>query len=273
MVSARSGVNKTSKFTECYCEYNQEESIFKFESRSPIITKGLPVSFIRGNMKDLIETYKLAGYQTKQDREIPFPHQLIYSDKGKLQSLEISLGDDLNLNINTFQRNLIEEEALQFVKKLALYFKDFIENREKSSSNQQNLSSSSFPKQTLPLSQDEEIIRNFVARIEEGKANEAAKMMKINQRNASQARSEFQAWAAQFAAITSFKLLKIEKASEDQWSETRHIYRVTFDVRMDPRSAKAPIPYYGWENGLNIRWIILEKEGNVWKIARIATSP
>jgi hypothetical protein len=40
---------------------------------------------------------------------------------------------------------------------------------------------------------------------------------------------------------------------------------------MDSRSADAPISYYGWQNGGNTRWISLEKVGDLWKIAEIAT--
>ncbi|MCM8788053.1 MAG: hypothetical protein NC935_08410, partial [Candidatus Omnitrophica bacterium] len=73
--------------------------------------------------------------------------------------------------------------------------------------------------------------------------------------------------------ITSFKLLKMEKANENEWTDTKDIYKVVLDVWMDPKSANAPIPYYGWENGQNTRFLTLEKVGNLWKIAEIATGP
>lgn len=77
--------------------------------------------------------------------------------------------------------------------------------------------------------------------------------------------------AVQFANIFSFKLLKLEKSNEDEWTSTKHIYKVLLDVKMDPRSADAPIPYYGWQDGENTRWIVLEKVNGQWKIAEIAT--
>ncbi len=42
---------------------------------------------------------------------------------------------------------------------------------------------------------------------------------------------------------------------------------------MDPSSANAPIPYYGYETGENIRFITLVKENKLWKIDEIATGP
>lgn len=80
-------------------------------------------------------------------------------------------------------------------------------------------------------------------------------------------------WAVQFAAINSFKILKIEKFDEDHWTKDKQIYKILVDVWMDPRSADAPIPYYGWENGENVRWITLEKVDNIWKISEINTGP
>jgi len=119
----------------------------------------------------------------------------------------------------------------------------------------------------VPLPSDEDIIRNFVNLIEEGSVDKAVLMMKTKDE------TELQTWAVHFAAINSFKVLKIEKASEKSWTDNKHIYKVVLDVWMDPKSAQAPIPYYGWQNGENTRWITLEKVENVWKIAEIATGP
>jgi hypothetical protein len=42
---------------------------------------------------------------------------------------------------------------------------------------------------------------------------------------------------------------------------------------MNPNSANEPIPYFGWENGQNIRWVTLVKEGKMWRIEGLATGP
>lgn len=271
--SVKNGVNKSSKNTEYYCEYYQEPPGFTYQGNIPIPSKRIPISFIKGEVKGIREAYKLSGYSIKQDSEIPFPHQLVYNQKGKLQNLEIFLADDLDLIVNTFQSNLTQEEALNFVKKFALYLKDLTENKTSSQSQPPSPTTSSQAGSTVPLPQDEDVIRNFVTLIEEGKADDAAKMMKISDQSPPQANSELQAWAVQFANINSFKLLKMEKANESEWTDTKHIYKVILDVWMNPDSGNAPIPYYGWQNGENTRWLTLEKVGDVWKIAEIATGP
>ncbi|MDH7476082.1 MAG: hypothetical protein QHH09_01255 [Microgenomates group bacterium] len=271
--SVKNGENKTSKYTEYYCEYYQEPPGFTYEGNVPIPSKRIPISFVKGDITGIRESYKLSGYSIKQNSEIPFPHQLVYNQKNQLQRLEIFLADDLDLIVNTFQSNLTSDEALNFVKKFALYVKDLSENKTSSQSQQPNPTTNSQTSGTVPLPQDEDVLRNFVNLIEEGKPDDAAKMMKISDQSPPQANSELQAWAVQFSNITSFKLLKMEKTNENQWTDIKHIYKVVLDVWMNPDSASAPIPYYGWENGENTRFITLEKVGNLWKIAEIATGP
>jgi len=39
-------------------------------------------------------------------------------------------------------------------------------------------------------------------------------------------------------------------------------------------SKNAPIPYYGWHDNPNVRWITLEKNSDgFWEIASLATGP
>jgi hypothetical protein len=45
------------------------------------------------------------------------------------------------------------------------------------------------------------------------------------------------------------------------------------DVIMKPESVNVIIPYYGWNNSENIRWVTLIQENNLWKINGIATGP
>lgn len=117
------------------------------------------------------------------------------------------------------------------------------------------------------MPQEEDIIHNFVNLIEEGYPDKAASMIKTSDE------SELQAWAVNFSNINSFKLISLEKTRENEWTENKHFYKAVFDVWMNPDSANAPIPYYGWQNGENTRWITLEKDGNTWKITEIATGP
>jgi hypothetical protein len=140
------------------------------------------------------------------------------------------------------------------------------QNREKPCS---NCLKSNNSKQVTNI-QEEEIVRNFFALIDEKRSNDAVFMMseKINKDD-----SNKQAWAVNLNAINSIKVIKIEPSMKENWTDSNHTYKLTLDVSMNQNSAKAPIPYYGWDNGQNIRWVSIIKENNLWKIKELATGP
>jgi hypothetical protein len=122
---------------------------------------------------------------------------------------------------------------------------------------------------TVPLPQETDIVRNFFNLINERRISEAVGMMSdaINQDE-----SQKQAWGVQLNTLTSVKVLAIEPSLPDTWNNT-HVYKVTFEATVDPSAANAPIPYYGWDNGKNIRWVELQKVNDLWKITGLATGP
>ena len=115
----------------------------------------------------------------------------------------------------------------------------------------------------VPLPQQEDIVRNFLNLISEGKIPEAVEMLSPQ---AAGNDSQKQAWGVQFNAFKTLTLKKIEPAGDNN-------YQVTLEVEMKPEAANTPIPYYGYENGVNIRWIGLTKVDGLWKITGIATGP
>jgi len=120
------------------------------------------------------------------------------------------------------------------------------------------------------LPTEEDIIRNFFALIQERKISEAVLMMSDPITKGERVK---QAWGVQLNAIKSIRLLSIEKSMSETWTGEQHTYKVSLDMTMDTSSANEPIPYYGFENGKNIRWIPLIKSDNQWRIGGIATGP
>jgi len=115
----------------------------------------------------------------------------------------------------------------------------------------------------VPQAQGEDVVRNFLSLISEGKISDAVNMM-VPRAIADD--SQKQAWGVQLNAFKKLELKKIEPAGDN-------MYQVTLDVEMKPEAAGGPIPFYGYENGENIRWIGLEKVDNVWKVTGFATGP
>ena len=122
----------------------------------------------------------------------------------------------------------------------------------------------------VPLPQESDIIRVYFNLIDEHKISEAVMMMSDE---IIKDDSQKQAWGVQLNAINSIKVQRVEPYPQSEWTNTTHIYKVILDVKMKPESANAPIPYYGWFDGENTRWVDLVKSGKNWKINGIATGP
>ncbi len=127
-----------------------------------------------------------------------------------------------------------------------------------------SLNQSSLENKSVPLPQETDIIRSFFEIINEGRAIDAISMMAPSLVGDD---DDKQAWGVQFNAFKSLKVASIERTNRE------HEYKVVLTALIKPEASRAPIPNYGWDNGTNIRWIILVKSGNLWKISAIATGP
>jgi hypothetical protein len=122
----------------------------------------------------------------------------------------------------------------------------------------------------IPLSSGEDVIRTFFSLIQEKKIPDAVSMMsKIAIPND----SIKQAWGVQFNAMNSVKVISIEPLNISEITNNKNIYKTALDISMNPDSVNEQIPYFGYENGTNIRWIELIKEGQIWKVNGIGTGP
>jgi hypothetical protein len=124
--------------------------------------------------------------------------------------------------------------------------------------------SQSTPQAAVPLPRGEDIVRTFFNLIGEGRISDAVNM--LTPKNISDD-SQKQLWGVMLNSFKKISIKSIEAAGENT-------YRVDFEAEMKPGSENAqPIPYYGFNNGINTRWVSLEKVGNIWKIQGLATGP
>ena len=122
----------------------------------------------------------------------------------------------------------------------------------------------------VPLPQEQDIIRSFFAIIDEGRPADAISLMTTELVGED---SSKQMWGVQFDAIESINVKSIEPSGKDGWTPDRHVYKVSLEVSMKPDSADSQIPYFGWNNGSDVRWIVIEKVSAYWRISDIATGP
>jgi len=123
----------------------------------------------------------------------------------------------------------------------------------------------------VPLPQETDIARSFFNLINEHKPSDAVMMMTpINTKDD----ATKQAWAVQFNAFAKMEVKNIEPAMQSDWTEGKHEYQVSLNVEMKPEAANVvPMPNYGWDNGENTRFIILEKINGKWMVSGIGTGP
>lgn len=128
-----------------------------------------------------------------------------------------------------------------------------------------SISSSSPSSQNVPLPSKEDTIRAFCNLIDEGRISDAVSMMDIKDDTIKQA------WGVSLNNFSSFKLKNIKNSSLD---ETGNSFEVDIDVKLKENLTNLPIPNYGWDDGLNKRWIgVVDKGDSHYKIVEIATGP
>ena len=119
--------------------------------------------------------------------------------------------------------------------------------------------------QNAPLPSKEDVVRIFCKLIDEKRISEALYMMDINDDMLKQS------WGVYLNHFSSFKLTNIKKSSTDK---TGNSFEVDINVILKENLTDSSIPNYGWDNGINKRWIsLVEKEPGKYKISGIATGP
>jgi len=76
-------------------------------------------------------------------------------------------------------------------------------------------------------------------------------------------------WLENLKSIKSIKVKSIEPHRLPEWTDEREYYKVILEIQTDE-----PPDTYGWENGVNTRWITIIPQGaGAWKIEELSTSP
>ena len=118
---------------------------------------------------------------------------------------------------------------------------------------------------SVPLPQDEDVIRNLFALINEDKVSEAVLSMHpdiISEETAKQT------WGVNFNTIDTATVKSIVESDRTNWPTGVHIYEVVVSTQL-----KNGAQYMGWDDGDNIKWISIKQDGNFWKVSEIATGP
>ncbi len=78
-----------------------------------------------------------------------------------------------------------------------------------------------------------------------------------------------QMWLANFQSLSALTVVSVEQASLEQWTAERELYKVKLDVKTSDPPEK-----YGWDNGVNFRWVeLIPQGGGSWKVAALSANP
>jgi hypothetical protein len=118
---------------------------------------------------------------------------------------------------------------------------------------------------SVPLPSREDIIRTFFELINEKRIPEAIGMMSSKMVGDD---STKQTWGVMFNDFDSVKVVKVENSTGE------NEFQVELAVKVNPRAANSPIPYYGYGDKTDIRFVSLVKsDQGLWKIDGISTGP
>jgi len=247
-VSATTGktIIKTERFDTTgthVCQYYTDENNF--------ITLRLNALNVENQKKGLM----VLGRTFTTNAKIKMEHFVVIQSNGLINEVVLVINSNLFIAVDrTSTKTASETEIVDFAAKVS-------ERIQKGEAVAKEVSPTQV--QQVPLPQGEDIVRNFINLISEGKISEAVNMLAPETISDD---SHKQTWGVQFNAFKKISLKKIEPAGEN-------MYKVTLDVEMKPESENNPIPFYGYDKGENIRWIGLKKVDNLWRITGFSTGP
>jgi hypothetical protein len=211
------------------------------------------------------------GRTTTVNSQISLNNFVAVQENGLINDVVLEINPNQILTVDRSSTKDLDETAIiEFASKVA--------DRIKSGENQGSSSNPTIePTQKsesngggVPLPLDTDIINSFFGQISLKRPSDAVTMMASSITNNDSIK---QAWAVQFNAFNSLNVISVEPSMKDEWTQTKHTYKVILDVTMNPNSGGEAIPYFGWENGQNTRWINLVKEDKMWRVEGIATGP
>ena len=179
------------------------------------------------------------GQEIKQDPRITMEHMVAWQSDDVISEIYLILGPNRYVAIDRNSLGVTNEQEVALATAVA-------ERVTKGENRVTTPTVTETKKDVVTETTEKTTIESFFSAINQHKPSDAVAML-VSSLTADD--SNKQAWGAQFNAFQSVTVTAMEGASA------------------------VPVPYYGWDNGSNIRWITLERVAGAWKIAGIATGP
>jgi len=195
----------------------------------------------------------------KTEPTIKMENMATYREDGSLRDIRLIINPNryVRIETNNGKKGITESELINFASKVA----------EKI---QGNLS---FEIKKNPVELQEEkpaelgesqqaITDNFLSSLSALKIQDALAMMDADE-------STKQAWGVNFNTIEKLEVKKVEEIFKEEWTASRQTFKVELEVKVKPEGEQM-----GWQNGVNYRWITLEKNtSGQWLVHELANNP
>ena len=206
------------------------------------------------------------GRQITTNPRLHLEHFIATQPDGLINEIVLKINDNLFIAVDRSSgSSFSDEDMLQLASDISDYIITGIKDTDESASKDTNEVT------TVEVSaEDLELINNFWDFVNNNQASDAVMMMSAQNTTDDSVK---QSWGVQFNDFDSVQIVSITAQNSSDWTDTYHQYKVVLDVTMDPDSANAVIPYYGYQDGQNTRYMSLVYEDGVWKVDEIATGP
>lgn len=236
------------------CKWYTEYSDTWFQNKAP---GGRFVSIVAENL-DIKNQKKFtlsSGGSVGTDPRIKMDHVILYRKNKTIFAVDLLIRPMRYVRVDKTANAITDEEQILFAAKVA----DKIQGRldMKINKNPVDLSSSV---EDAGQSQ-EKVARKFFELIGQRKFEGAVGMMDANDQTKS-------LWLANFKTLKSLKIKKVEEIYREEWTASLQKFKITLDV-----STTTQAEQYGWVNGINYRWVTLQKNNSGWQVHELANNP
>lgn len=227
-------------------------------------TSFISIKYEQLSVENIKKGHEVLGRTIETDPRIAMDHFIAKQEDGRINSIYLVMSPNLFIAIDRSSLDILidNEQDIAFAVHVA--------NRLIAGENVVNVITSPTTKTTVNEKRQQIVVESYLKALSEKRISDAIAMMT---EKAVPDDATKQAWGVQFNAFKKLVVRSIEPSMEEEWTDRSESYRIVIDVEMTPESANGPIPYYGYDNRTNTRWITLEKENNIWKVAGISTGP
>jgi hypothetical protein len=202
---------------------------------------------------------EILGASTKTDARIKMEHMIALRTDGTIRDIMLIINPDRYVRMDYSKKALTDEELISFAAKIAEKIQGDLSFDIRSNPNDAVIVE---PKSADTGASQQAVATTFLDKLGSKNIDEALKMMDANN-------DTKQMWGVNFNTIESLQVKNVTEAFKEEWTPTRQTFKYELDVKVKPAGLEM-----GWEQGMNFRWITLEKNNSgEWLIHEIANNP